>query len=116
MNPKDGEIYLNPAIAFEYAGLGDLERYIQKASAIKGSHGLISENSARLIFYSIVEALKYLEGKGLTHNDIKPENILIDQNGVVNSNDFCHCCLGMGIDGKGLIGLGCVKRITESFI
>lgn len=110
-NLEDGKTYLNPGIVFQYAELGNLWSYIHKVHGKKKSHeliseaGFLSENSARLIFRSIVEALKYLEGEGLSHNDIKPENILIDKNGIVKLADFGHCCMSMGIDGKGLIGL-----------
>ena len=105
MNPEDGKIYVNPGIVFEYAEFGDLERYIQMASVIEGSHGLISESSARFIFHSIIDALKYLKKKGRSHNDIKPGNILINQSGTVKLADFGHCYFAMGVDGKGLIGM-----------
>ena len=38
----------------------------------------LSENQARFVFAQVVEAIHYLDGQGVTHCDIKDENILVD--------------------------------------
>ncbi len=38
----------------------------------------LSENQARFVFAQIVDAIHYLDSQGVTHCDIKDENILID--------------------------------------
>lgn len=38
----------------------------------------LSENQARFVFAQVVEAIHYLDSQGVTHCDIKDENILVD--------------------------------------
>lgn len=38
----------------------------------------LSENQARFVFAQVVEAVHYLDSQGVTHCDIKDENILVD--------------------------------------
>ena len=38
----------------------------------------LSENQARYVFAQVVEAVYYLESQGITHCDIKDENLVID--------------------------------------
>lgn len=39
-----------------------------------------SEEQARHIFAQVVEAVHYLDSQGITHRDIKDENLVIDKN------------------------------------
>ena len=65
----------------EYCPHGDLYRQVMKEGPIEGQ---------KLVQYAVklLEALIYLEEKNLTHNDIKPANILIDQYGRPKLADF----------------------------
>jgi hypothetical protein len=45
----------------------------------------LSEGQARFVFAQVVEAIHYLDGQGVTHCDIKDENILVD-----NYLNVCH--------------------------
>lgn len=40
-------------------------------------HGAYSDERARDIFGQMLQAVKYLHGKGIAHRDLKPENILL---------------------------------------
>lgn len=40
----------------------------------------LSEDQARYIFAQVVEAAYYLDSQGITHRDIKDENLVIDEN------------------------------------
>ena len=65
----------------EYCPKGDLFKQVVKEGPINGE---------KLVQYAtkLLEALIYLEEKNLTHNDIKPANILIDQYGRPKLADF----------------------------
>lgn len=62
----------------EFMQGGDLLQRI----ASKGVDGVggLSENVAKLYFFQMCQALKYLHGNGICHRDIKPENILLKSN------------------------------------
>ena len=36
----------------------------------------------------MAQALEYLNSKGIIHYDVKPENILLDDKGILSENDF----------------------------
>lgn len=44
----------------------------------QSKHKRLSENNARYIFAQVVEAVYYLNSQGITHCDIKDENLVID--------------------------------------
>ncbi|KAH9839388.1 kinase-like protein [Rhodofomes roseus] len=48
----------------------------------------LSENQARYIFAQVVEAVYHLDSKGITHCDIKDENLLVDSDLRVKLIDF----------------------------
>ncbi|KAI0066086.1 Pkinase-domain-containing protein [Artomyces pyxidatus] len=48
----------------------------------------LTENQARYVFAQIVEAVAYLDSQGVTHCDIKDENILVDNELTVKLVDF----------------------------
>ena len=58
----------------------------------QSKHKRLSENNARYVFAQIVEAVYYLDSQGITHCDIKDENLVIDAEFKVrfyHSNLFC---------------------------
>lgn len=86
------------AIALEYVSNGDLLGLIQSA-------GRLPENLARTYFLQLLGAIEYLHANNICHLDIKPDNILIDQNYNIKLADFGvaaeipkHC------DVKGVVG------------
>ncbi len=44
----------------------------------QSKHKRLSENQARYIFAQVVEAVHYLNSQGITHCDIKDENLVVD--------------------------------------
>ncbi|XXG43599.1 hypothetical protein AAC387_Pa01g3589 [Persea americana] len=50
--------------------------------------GPLTEAAARRYFQQLVSAVHYCHSKGVTHRDIKPQNILLDQEGNLKVSDF----------------------------
>ena len=66
----------------EYGSNGHLLNYI-----VKNSEGL-GENKGRYFFSQLLDALEYLDNKGVIHRDLKPENILLDEAMNLKITDF----------------------------
>ncbi|RPB09020.1 kinase-like protein, partial [Morchella conica CCBAS932] len=49
---------------------GDLEDYLE-------DQGALGDESAKRITKNLLEALRFLHEKGISHRDVKPENVLI---------------------------------------
>jgi len=47
-------------------------------------HKRLPEDQARYIFSQVVDAVYYLDSQGITHRDIKDENLVIDKDLKVN--------------------------------
>jgi len=78
------EIVESPKYLFlvmEYVEGGDLFDAISNASKL-------SEDVCRQYFSQIILGLEYLHGIGITHRDMKPENILIGNEGKIKIADF----------------------------
>ncbi|KAG6899314.1 hypothetical protein C0993_011284 [Termitomyces sp. T159_Od127] len=54
----------------------------------QSEHKRLSEKQARYVFSQVVDAVCYLDSQGITHRDIKDENIVIDHNLKVKLIDF----------------------------
>lgn len=50
--------------------------------------GPLTETAARRYFQQLVSAVHYCHSKGVTHRDIKPQNILLDHEGNLKVSDF----------------------------
>ena len=73
---SDGQGYLRPPTPrpnFSRRPSYDLFECIEQSK-----HKRLSENHARYIFAQVVEAVCYLKSQGITHCDIKDENLVID--------------------------------------
>ena len=60
---------------------GDLRYHISK-------HWRFSEEQVRFYIACIVLGLEYVHNKGIIHWDIKPENLVFEQNGYLRITDF----------------------------
>lgn len=70
-----------PYIIAEYIEGDNLKQWIL-------SKGINTLTKALKVIVSVSNALNYIHGKNIIHHDIKPENILISQNGEVKLTDF----------------------------
>ena len=68
-------------LILEYCPNGDLQQYVKKNGPLKST-----------LLYTYVEqtleALNFLSENNIAHNDIKPANLLLDQNGRIKLADF----------------------------
>lgn len=68
-------------VFLEFCPHGELFQYIV-------DKGRLEENDAKLIIKQILEAMKYIHQMGVSHRDMKPENLLIDQLQHTKISDF----------------------------
>ncbi|KAK9322662.1 kinase-like domain-containing protein [Lipomyces orientalis] len=60
----------NVYLVMEYVAGGDLMDYITK-------HGAMKDNIARTVVKQVLQAVAYVHSAGISHRDIKPDNILV---------------------------------------
>ncbi|KAK8846200.1 hypothetical protein M9Y10_020206 [Tritrichomonas musculus] len=68
----------------EYCDLGDLLTLVTK-------HKIKNENQIKTIILGFLDAIRYLHSRGISHGDIKSENILLNKNNVAKLCDFGYC-------------------------
>mmetsp|Transcript_27464 Transcript_27464/g.24340 ORF Transcript_27464/g.24340 Transcript_27464/m.24340 type:complete len:411 (+) Transcript_27464:91-1323(+) len=77
---KDKSVELN-YMALEYAENGEMMEYISKT-------GSFEESTARYFFIQLISALEHINTQGLSHQDIKPDNIMLDSEFNLKLADF----------------------------
>ena len=68
----------------EYCSNGDLLSYVTDV-------GFKNEQEKKRIIYEFLDSIKYLHKKGISHGDIKSENILLDSSYSTKLCDFGFC-------------------------
>lgn len=68
-------------LALEYAENGEIMDYISKT-------GSFAESTARYFFLQLMSAMEHINKKGLSHQDIKPDNIMLDSEFNIKLADF----------------------------
>ncbi|XWS14002.1 hypothetical protein CRYUN_Cryun36dG0086900 [Craigia yunnanensis] len=68
-------------LVLEYCTGGDLMTLLRQ-------DGQLPEDSIHFLAYDLVRALQYLHSKGIIYCDLKPSNILLDENGHTKLCDF----------------------------
>ncbi|CAG9325377.1 unnamed protein product [Blepharisma stoltei] len=66
--------------------------------------GILNERITRYLFHQLVEALECCHNSGVTHRDLKPQNILFDENYNLKLSDFGLSINLFGRDGSGYLG------------
>lgn len=72
-------------IATEFCPRGDLYHYL------KERHRGLPEREALKYLRQVLSALGYLHAHGISHRDVKPENVLMSPNGKLKLADFGMC-------------------------
>ena len=76
-------------LVLEYVPNGSLEGYYkQYMEEHKNHYEPIDQNFIIKIYKQLLNALVYLGNKSVMHRDIKPDNILLDENNNVKITDF----------------------------
>ncbi|CCD25028.1 serine/threonine/tyrosine protein kinase RAD53 NDAI_0E02110 [Naumovozyma dairenensis CBS 421] len=77
------EDHENYYMLMEFVSGGDLMDFV-------AAHGAVGEDAGREISRQILEAIKYIHSMGISHRDLKPDNILIEQDDpvLVKITDF----------------------------
>jgi len=70
-----------PALVMEHFNSENLKMHIVRSEAFIHEH-------AKRIVLQVCEALKYVHGQGLIHLDMKPENVLVSEDGLTKIIDF----------------------------
>jgi len=91
---QSGKKYKVMFIVYELQSGGELFDYI-------GAAACFPEPIARFYFKQLIEAVEYLHNKGVSHRDIKLENLLIDENCELKLADFGFAGPTEGRDGSG---------------
>lgn len=94
-------------IVLEYCAGGDLFNAIVKPGWKRSP---LSERYC--IFKQIAYGVKYLHDLGISHKDLKPENVLIDANGIAKLCDFGVSAYGNEIDGD----LNSPVRLSTAYV
>lgn len=66
----------NYYMLMEFVSGGDLMDFV-------AAHGTVGEDAGREITRQVLEAVKYMHSKGISHRDLKPDNIMIEQDDPV---------------------------------
>lgn len=92
------ETPVGPAIVFEYIDGVTLREYLLESRSLnwllglskqsKGSRRISSETEKKHIMHDILSGIDYLHHRGILHNDIKPDNIIINSLGKARIIDF----------------------------
>src|SRR3990167_85193 len=70
-------------LVMELAKSGTLEELLMERE-----NNVIPLNQARYVFVELLQALEYIHSKGIVHGDIKPDNILLTEEGKIKVADF----------------------------
>ncbi|BBM82207.1 protein kinase domain-containing protein [Candidatus Uabimicrobium amorphum] len=80
---KEDQEKIGYYLMLEYAHQGNLEQIYKSCPDNR-----LSPSIAFAIMYGMIQSLKILSDKGIIHRDIKPQNILLDNNGIPKLTDF----------------------------
>lgn len=70
-------------IIMDFVGGGSLHHFLKKRPGRR-----LDDQLAKRLIYQVAQGIKYLHDRHIVHRDIKLENLLLDDNGVVKIIDF----------------------------
>ncbi|KAK2177352.1 hypothetical protein NP493_603g00029 [Ridgeia piscesae] len=75
-------------MVLEYCELGTLDEHV---TSIRGKHGRqgLHEETAKVIFGQLCNALTYCHDNGIVHRNLKSKSVLLDSQLNVKLADFC---------------------------
>ncbi|MBK8829244.1 MAG: serine/threonine protein kinase [Saprospiraceae bacterium] len=98
-----GEYQNRPYITFDLCDTSLMKLLHERihASRILSMHNraIFKEEELSVIIFKVANALEYLHEKGIVHQDIKPDNILVKTN-AYNENDYLISDFGVSTDIK----------------
>lgn len=71
-------------LVMEYCNGGDLAEYLH-------SKGTLSEDTIRIFLQQVAQAMRVLQGRGILHRDLKPQNILLCRGEARRANPVNTC-------------------------
>ena len=101
LNPKghlscNGKTSVQMYMAIQYAAKGALVYYLM-------NNGSLSESVSKCYFRQLISGLEYMHHKGYAHRDLKPDNLLLDENYNLLIADFGHSTLLRGPLNDGML-------------
>lgn len=92
----------------EYCSYQSLESYLKKKKCLE-------EIEIKMIAKELLESVKYIHQKGICHRDIKPDNILINEQYFTDQKDCCVKLIDFGVS-KRFINIvpGKVGSVTQN--
>lgn len=70
-------------LVMDFLGGGSLHHYLKKRPGRR-----LEDQQAKRLFYQVCQGIKYLHDRHIVHRDVKLENLLLDETGVVKIIDF----------------------------
>nr|GMD23997.1 CBL-interacting serine/threonine-protein kinase 1-like [Ipomoea batatas] len=71
------------------------------------SKGKLPEVEGRKLFQQLIDGASYCHSKGVFHRDLKLENVLVDENGIIKVTDFGLSALPQHFRDDGLLHTTC---------
>ncbi|XP_057958970.1 CBL-interacting serine/threonine-protein kinase 1 isoform X6 [Malania oleifera] len=71
------------------------------------SQGKLSEAKGRKLFQQLIDGVSYCHNKGVSHRDLKLENVLVDEKGNIKISDFGLSALPQHFRDDGLLHTTC---------
>lgn len=87
-------------MVLEYVNGGELFERIE-------SKGRFSEAGGRKLFQQLIDGVSYCHNEGVYHRDLKLENVLLDQSGLIKITDFGLSALPQHLRDDGLLHTTC---------
>jgi len=70
-------------LIMDYLSGGSLHQYLKKRPGRR-----VDDHAARQLFFQVVQGIRYMHERHIVHRDVKLENLLLDEAGIVQIIDF----------------------------